>query len=305
MPKISYVCPVFNKISYLERVLNAISSQVGDYDKEYIFVDDGSTDGSLNFIREKTKNWANTTILSQENKGPAIATQNGIKRSKGDFLKLVGGDDIMAPNCTEILLEVINKTKSVAVFSKYKLFKKFNEIKFKKKGIENLYTIKNPIEKTLISNFSGTTPNLYDNKFVKKSGGCNTKIFVEDFSLVLKLSKYGDFSFIKNILSFGPANDENRIMIGKKAQLLHDYNAAIYYFLKENNVRKKIKIIACIKCLGRAEKWYRRSYKKTFFSNINFLRFKYYLTKNNENEFVKKSCEIFYKKDVDIRYKIQ
>ena len=305
MPKISYVCPVFNKISYLERVLNAISSQIGDYDKEYIFVDDGSTDGSLNFIREKTKNWANTTILSQENKGPAIATQNGIKRSKGDFLKLVGGDDIMAPNCTEILLEVINKTKSVAVFSKYKLFKKFDEIKFKKRKIENLYTIKNPVEKTLISNFSGTTPNLYDNKFVKKSGGCNTKIFIEDFSLVLKLSKYGNFSFIKNILSFGPADDENRIMIGKKAQLLHDYNAAIYYFLKENNVNKKIKIIACIKCLGRAEKWYRRNYKKTFFSNINFLRFKYYLTKNNENEFIKKSCEIFYKKDVDIRYKIQ
>ena len=305
MPKISYICPVFNKIFYLERVLNAISSQVGDYDKEYIFVDDGSTDGSLNFIREKTKKWPNTTILSQENKGPAIATQNGIKRSKGDFLKLVGGDDIMAPNCTQILLEVIKKTKSVAVFSKYKLFKKFDEIKFKRGRFENLYTIKNPIEKTLVSNFSGTTPNLYDNKFVKKSGGCNTKIFVEDFSLVLKLSKYGNFSFIKNILSFGPADDEKRIMIGKKAQLLHDYNAAIYYFLKENNVCKKIKIIACIKCLGRAEKWYRRNYKKTFFSNINFLRFKYYLTKNNENDFIKKSCEVFYKKDVDIRYKIQ
>ena len=305
MPKISYVCPVYNKIFYLERVLNAISSQIGDYDKEYIFVDDGSTDGSLNFIREKTKKWPNTTILSQENKGPSIATQNGIKRSKGDFLKLVGGDDIMAPNCTQILLEVIKKTKSVAVFSKYKLFKKFDEIKFKKGRLGNLYTIKNPIEKTLVSNFSGTTPNLYDNKFVKKSGGCNTKIFVEDFSLVLKLSKYGNFSFIKNILSFGPADDKKRIMIGKKAQLLHDYNAAIYYFLKENNICKKIKIIACIKCLGRAEKWYRRNYKKTFFSNINFLRFKYYLTKNNENEFIKKSCEIFYKKDVGIRYKIQ
>ncbi len=305
MPKVSYVCPVFNKIFYLERVLNAISSQIGDYDKEYIFVDDGSTDGSLNFIREKTKKWPNTTILSQENKGPAIATQNGIKRSKGDFLKLVGGDDIMAPNCTQILLEVIKKTKSVAVFSKYKLFKKFDGIKFKRGRFENLYTIKNPLEKTLVSNFSGTTPNLYDNKFVKKSGGCNAKIFVEDFSLVLKLSKYGNFSFIENILSFGPADDEKRIMIGKKAQLLHDYNAAIYYFLKENNVCKKIEIIACIKCLGRAEKWYRRNYKKTFFSNINFLRFKYYLTKNNENDFIKKSCEIFYKKDVDIRYRIQ
>ena len=305
MPKISYICPIFNKIPYLERVLNAIYSQIGDYDKEYIFINDGSTDGSLDFIKEKTKKWPNTTILSQTNKGPAIATQNGIKRSNGDFLKLVGGDDIMSPDCTQILLDVIKKTKSVAVFSKYKLFKKFDEIKFNKFKIQDLKTIKNPIEKTLISNFSGTTPNLYDNKFVKKSGGCNTKIFIEDFSLVLKLSKYGNFSFIKNILSFGPAGDQNRIMIGKKAQLLHDYNAAIYYFLKENIFQKKIKIIACIKCLGRAEKWYRRNFKKTFFSNINFLRLKYYLIKNNEHEYIKKSCEIFYKKNVDIRYKIK
>ena len=305
MPKITYICPVFNKIFYLERVLNAINTQVGDFDKEYIFVNDGSTDGSLDFIKEKTKKWKNTTIISQNNKGPAVATQSGINKSKGDFLKLVGGDDIMAPNCTKILLEVIEKTKAVAVFSKYKLFKKFEEIEFKKEKIKKLNTITNPIEKTLVSNFSGTTPNLYDNKFVKKSGGCNTKIFVEDFSLVLKLSKHGNFSFIKNILSFGPADDLNRIMVGKKAQLLHDYNAAIYYFLKENIIQKKIKTLACIKCLGRAEKWYRRCFKKKFFSNINFLRLKYYLTKNNENEFVKKSCEIFYKKNIDIRYKIQ
>ena len=42
------------------------------------------------------------------------------------------------------------------------------------------------------------SPNLYCNKTVKKSGGCNTKIFVEDFSLVLGISTFGNFCFIDN-----------------------------------------------------------------------------------------------------------
>ena len=52
--------------------------------------------------------------------------------------------------------------------------------------------------------FAGTTPNLYCNTAIKKSDGCNVKIFIEDFSLVLELSKFGSFSFIENVPSFVP-----------------------------------------------------------------------------------------------------
>ena len=44
MSSVSFVVPVFNKSSYLKHVVNSISSQKGDFDKEYIFIDDGSTD---------------------------------------------------------------------------------------------------------------------------------------------------------------------------------------------------------------------------------------------------------------------
>ena len=47
MSSVSFVVPVFNKSSYLKHVVNSISSQKGDFDKEYIFIDDGSTDDSL------------------------------------------------------------------------------------------------------------------------------------------------------------------------------------------------------------------------------------------------------------------
>ena len=120
MVKISFVCPVYNKLKYLPKVLKSIFSQRGDFNKEYIFINDGSSDGSYDFIRNKTKKLKNIIILNQSNKGPASATQEGINISKGDYIKLVGGDDIMAPFCCEILLQTIKKTGSIAVFSKYK-----------------------------------------------------------------------------------------------------------------------------------------------------------------------------------------
>ena len=233
MTKISFVCPIFNKRKYLKVVLSSIKKQVGSFEKEYIFIDDGSTDGSLEYLKKTTQKWKNTTILSQKNRGPAIATQYGISRATGDYIKLVGGDDIMAPFCCEILLKTILKKKSVAAFSSYKLLQSYNNISYANNIIENFRFIENPLSATITSSFSGTTPNLYCNKAIQKFGGCNEKLFVEDFSLVLNLARFGSFCFVDNVTSFGPKNDEDRIMISKRTQLIHDYNAALYYFIKK------------------------------------------------------------------------
>jgi len=307
MTKVSFVCPIFNKIRYLSEVLHSIRSQIGSFEKEYIFINDGSTDGSLEYLKKNTRNWKNVKILNQSNKGPSNATQKGIIESTGDFIKLVGGDDIMSPECTNLLLKLINKSKSVAIFSRYELVDNFKKIKFDKQTPKNLRTISNPLYQTIKSSFSGTTPTLYCKKAINKSGGCNINLFVEDFSLVLGISRFGSFSFIDNTTSYGPKNDENRIMIGKKTQLIHDYNAALYYFVKENtDISPYIKITACKKSLGRTEKWARRILKKSIFNKMNFLKVKFYLRKTNLLELIKESCIYFYDKvnENEIRYKL-
>ncbi len=306
MTKISFVCPIFNKKKYINLVLSSIKGQVGSFEKEYIFINDGSTDGSLEYLKKKTQKWKNTLILTQKNKGPAIATQAGINRAKGDYIKLVGGDDIMAPYCCEILLKTILKKNSVAAFSSYKLLQSYNNISFETNIIKNFRLIKNPLAATIASSFSGTTPNLYCNKAIQKFGGCNEKLFVEDFSLVLNLARFGSFCFVDNVTSFGPKNDEDRIMISKRTQLIHDYNAALYYFIKKNKLEEILLKIACKKSIGRSEKWYRREKRKTKFNRMSFLRVCLFLGSKNYLNLIKQSCIFIYqhsKKDM-IRYKI-
>ena len=307
MVKVSFVCPVFNKQKYLKDVINSIKNQTGEFEREFIFINDGSTDLSLEYLKKFTKKLKKVKIVNQSNHGPAVATQQGIDISSGEFLKLVGGDDILHPDCTNILLNTIIKNKSVGVFSRYELVEDYKKIKFKDCKPSNLKKIESPLLETVKSSFSGTSPNLYCNKTIKKSGGCNTKIFVEDFSLVLGISTLGNFCFIDNVTSYGPKNDNNRIMQGNKTQLIHDYNAALFYYIsKEKNISKKIKKIACKKALGRAEKWGRRFKNKNSLNKMNWLKIKLFFGDENFSEIIKNSCLYFYENlnGESIRYKI-
>ena len=78
---VAFVVPVYNKARWLPRVLEQIAAQRGSFAREYIFVDDGSTDGSLSVLKRHTAGWRNVTIVEQANHGPAHATNRGIERA--------------------------------------------------------------------------------------------------------------------------------------------------------------------------------------------------------------------------------
>ncbi|MEL0021826.1 MAG: glycosyltransferase, partial [Rickettsiales bacterium] len=74
LPGVSFLVPVFNKAPHLPAVLRQIARQTGDFPRQFVFVDDESTDGSLEIVRALTADWENTVIETQTNKGSAGAT---------------------------------------------------------------------------------------------------------------------------------------------------------------------------------------------------------------------------------------
>lgn len=94
IPDVSVVMSVFNEEEYLKEAIDSILDQTFT-NFEFIIVDDGSTDKSLDII--KHYNDSRIRILKQKNTGLAIALNNGIKVSNSPFIARMDADDIALP----------------------------------------------------------------------------------------------------------------------------------------------------------------------------------------------------------------
>jgi len=91
-PRISLVTPVFNSARYLEATLRSVLSQ-GYPSLEYIIVDGGSTDGSVEIIRKyesQLHSW-----VSEPDRGMYDAINKGFARSSGELMGWISATDML------------------------------------------------------------------------------------------------------------------------------------------------------------------------------------------------------------------
>lgn len=94
MPKISIIIPVYNAEEYLEECLLTISQQTFN-DFEILAINDGSTDNSLEILKQYQENEPRLKIFSQVNKGVSAARNLGVEYAKGECIAFVDADDFL------------------------------------------------------------------------------------------------------------------------------------------------------------------------------------------------------------------
>lgn len=100
MPEISVVMPVYNAERFLEDTMNSILNQTFD-DLEFICVDDGSSDGSLDILHEFSKKDPRVKVFSLNHEGGGNARNFGLKQVSGKYLYLMDADDLLYLNAFE------------------------------------------------------------------------------------------------------------------------------------------------------------------------------------------------------------
>ena len=97
-PKISIILTLYNRESYIPRVLRSMQNQPMK-DIEMIFIDDCSTDKSVNILENYQKKDKRIILIKHDtNKGTLISRNDGIYKAKGEYIMFADSDDLLVYN---------------------------------------------------------------------------------------------------------------------------------------------------------------------------------------------------------------
>ncbi len=95
-PDWSVVIPTFNRLPALREVIDALHGQEGPR-FEVIVVNDGSSDGTADWLDERAADGSGLRVLHQSNRGPAVARNWGVSEARGRWVAFLGDDTVPAP----------------------------------------------------------------------------------------------------------------------------------------------------------------------------------------------------------------
>lgn len=95
-PEYSVVIPTYNRLDVLPEVLAALAAQEGAPPFEVLVVDDGSTDGTADWLGRRAP--SHVRVLRQPNQGPAAARNHGVAEARGERVAFLGDDTVPAPD---------------------------------------------------------------------------------------------------------------------------------------------------------------------------------------------------------------
>ena len=97
IPKVSVIIPVYNVENYLHECLDSVLNQTLK-EIEIICIDDGSTDNSLNILKEYAKKDSRIFLSSRKNKGVGYTRNECIQNAHGEFIAFLDPDDYYPNN---------------------------------------------------------------------------------------------------------------------------------------------------------------------------------------------------------------
>lgn len=209
--KVSVIIPCYNQGEYIEETINSVLNQTYD-NIEIIIIDDGSNDLNTIKILSNIENKYQIKVERTKNQGLAMARNNGIRISKGEYILPLDSDDKIHETYIEKAVEILKDNKIGAVYSIAEFFGE-------KQGIWALKDFS--YDKMLDENVVFCSAIFRKSDYDKTNGyNLNMKDGLEDWDFWLSLIEIGvKFKRIDEILFFYRFKEKSMLRNLKNKQI--------------------------------------------------------------------------------------
>ena len=226
---VSICVPAYNDSAYIKDTINSFLNQTYQ-NIEVIVVDDVSQDDTYEVLKE-IKDSRLKVYKNEVNLGMGANWNKCISHANGEFIKLLGADDMLMPNAIELEVSAFLTNPSVILVESDTLLM---DSTGKKIGVQKRYhnsglnNGKSLAKKYLIGNnrFGAAGANMFRKSSFEKYGEFDTNFLnMIDFEFFLRLACHGDIYIIREVLNgFRLANDSNQTQVlGKDKEKTKDY----------------------------------------------------------------------------------
>lgn len=258
MVQVSLVATFFNKAPYVADVVASMVGQTGLDSVELILVDDGSTDATADELRRAAGGLSNARIIRTENGGPSAAINTGIAAATGTWVKFLDGDDVLRPETTRALIdaaEVHGCSVAFGAIAGYGGGDPADAFAALPADFAASLFHERPLERLVRDWQINPSQLLARREVLDRVGGADARVFIQDFSLLLRLAADGPFAEITvPVVLFPEAVDQR--LTSNAAQILHDLNLATVLYLDDApGVADTLRRLFLNRVWERAYKW--------------------------------------------------
>lgn len=115
--KFSIITPCLNRVHYLRETIESVLNQTvfknNLCEMQYIIIDGGSDDGSLELIKEYNKIHQNIEYISEKDEGMYDALTKGFEKCTGDIISYINAGDFYNLNAFEIIENILNNSHNI------------------------------------------------------------------------------------------------------------------------------------------------------------------------------------------------
>jgi glycosyltransferase involved in cell wall biosynthesis len=238
-PKVSVITPVFNGDEYIAETIESVLNAKTSVSIEYIVINDGSTDSTQEILAQFSER---IKAFNFENGGESKSVNRGLEVATGDYVLVVSADDpILEGKLFESAIQILDANPEiVAVYPDWRVIDESGNQK-REVRVEDF-------SREVLIGKNRTLPGpgaIFRRSTALAIGGRRTKWkYVGDYDFWLRLSNYGDFRRIPEVLAQWREHPSSTSVAQKNARMANERMQVIEDFVRESNVDPSLQSMA-------------------------------------------------------------